>query len=352
MLRLISPNEIVENEQTLEITQDSPLFNHYSTIPSYSGPYAMHKYTKSLVRNILLRDPSTEIELRNLPEAGIVCTHEGYDCHCKRLVTIKNIIESCPTYEEGIRYLASLFYPTIHLDIEEEGSTHINISPVSKNKLGREVWHFLMEKFKYSENGPSISIMEMTGSLFYNKGLQSLPVVLDKGDIIKHEAVIKDIVLDRLKTSNSDLLEELGQNTLPFSMYINDSLTGGIRTAIDVDDSWIPAMFNEIGEGFRTMNYSKLAVIINDPLLTGTDILQGLESIEMQFDEIIFFIKDLVQLYALASIKNVIGAEYKIRYELLPSDISPLLFKDFESVVKMKMEDDVVVVTHRSQEAS
>lgn len=353
MIQLISSEQLTANMEVKEILQDSVLFNHFSLGIHYSYPLTLNRYTKSLIRNILLRDPAVEIEIRSItPNTKILCEHTESDCNCRRLMTIKNIIDAASDYESGINYLASFFHPEIHMDITEEGITHINIGPDSKTILGREVWSYLMAEFQVSENSPKISLMEMTGSLFYNKGLSTLPVVLENGEIVRHEAIIKNMCVSRLKEVNSDLINMLTENILPFSMYKNTSLTGNVRISVDVEDEWIPRMITEISSDFRSKESTKLAVILTSNDLGVSDIISGLDTNDESFDEIHFFIKDRSKLFILKSVQDSLGPEIKIMYQLLPTEITPSVFKGFSSVIKMSMEEGIVVITHRSQEPS
>src|SRR5574344_148477 len=99
--------ELKADNQPLVINKDSALYNHFYKSTSDYSDMKLDIYTSTLVKNLLRREPRTEYEFRQIPpnkEIKCDCLCSGdEDCFCKRLFIIRNIINTIPDYNNGLK---------------------------------------------------------------------------------------------------------------------------------------------------------------------------------------------------------------------------------------------------------
>lgn len=234
----------------IRITKPSSLYNYY--LDSEPNPNkATLLYTHSLVRNLLLRDPQTEIEFRALPFDGeLYCPHDTDKCFCTALATIKNIVSQAPTHEEGLYLIASKYYPNIQLHYKQEKHTHINISQDSSTKLGRMLWDFLVAKFRINDSEFYTTLLEISGSIFLCKQDKHSLLLTQNGEIVNNYTILKKLMKEKI-LEDHDLISELLKNTLPFTMYTTVKYKVNAGPQLDVDDLWIAETVQEISDEIK-----------------------------------------------------------------------------------------------------
>lgn len=226
------------NEKEVWLTPDNPLYNpyrHMLNLPSTSS----NVYAKEILRKLLMAEPLTEDSFRAIPRwAKIGCNHGNVDCECKRLEQIRSVVNAFPSYEEGIIAVGKLAYPDLHLNADEEGKTHINISRDAGSDLGKDLWDFLTEKYTVYDGGPYVSLSQLLGAKTFARNKGYLPALYVDGQLVRNEETFEKHVFRRLQVSD-DISEALYQNTLPISIYTTKYIRGKKRVIVDIDDIWL-----------------------------------------------------------------------------------------------------------------
>ena len=204
---------------------------------------SINNFTEDLVRDLLMRSSFIEFEFKQLSYDGyLLCQHLSDSCICVPLVNIKKIFELAGNYEYGLLAIFNIMFPGKDIFYKRENETHINISPNSKSKLGKELWNFLNERFKLQDTSEYVSILDLVNSNLVN-GKNDLT-------INSHITPLINLIEEKVKY-NSDLKELLVNNYLQFAMYENYQTKEKIGVKLDIYNMWITELFDKISEDLR-----------------------------------------------------------------------------------------------------